>query len=202
MALLCLKLPQDTARLLSEIKVPGRKVPMDEKHVTLLYLGKDLDIEAVLLAIQTTYQVVASWAPFLMTTRWVTTFDKQPEKTEYPVIARVESEDLHELQAALKDAFEEEGVPHSDKWPDYKPHVTLSYSKSQPEDFTIPPVQWACTEITLWGGDEGDNSLSCRFPLSIMGKAASSTADLKFRPYVQAAMFMERYSSSKPKSRM
>lgn len=207
MALLCLKLPAEPARLLSEIRVPGEKTPIDEMHVSLVYLGKELELEAVLLAIQVTYQVVASWSPFLLTTRWVSTFPQTDEGT-VPVIARVESEDLHDLQEALKEAFDEEGVPFSNKWPDYKPHVTLSYAPAEqaPGDKTIPPVQWSCTDIALWAGDEGETDIVCRFPLSIVSRAASSKVavvqDHNLRPYIKTAMFTERYaSSSKPRSR-
>lgn len=209
MALLCLKLPSEPARLLSEIKVPGEKVPTDEKHVSLIYLGKELELEAILLAIQVTYQVVTSWSPFLLTTRWVTTFSPT-DKGTVPVIARVESEDLFELQEALREAFDEEGVPYSKKWPEYKPHVTLSYApvEEAPDDLIIKPVQWSCTDVVLWGGDEGENDIVTRFPLSLANRAASmkvaasrSTKDHFFRPFVKTAMFADGYSSS-PKSRM
>lgn len=199
MALLCLKLPSETSRLLTEIDVPGEKTPVSDLHVSILYLGKELDIEAVLLAIQVTHQVVASWAPFLLTTRWVSTFSPNDEgKT--PIIARIESQDLHELQEALRDAFDEEGVPYSKKWPEYKPHVTLSYAPEPIEDMIIQPVQWGCTDLCLWAGDEGENDMTCRFPLSIASKAAHAK-DLTMRSYVKAVMFAERYSS-RPKSRM
>lgn len=206
MALLCLKLPAEPARLLSEIKVPGEKTPVNEFHVSLLYLGKELELEAILLAIQVTYQVVASWSPFLLTTRWVSTFPPTDEG-KVPVIARIESEDLHELQEALKEAFDEEGVPYSKKWPEYKPHATLSYAPSTqaPDDFTIPPVQWSCTDVVLWGGDEGETDIVTRFPLSITSRTAASkvaTSDHLFRPFVKTAMFAERYPSSSPRSRM
>jgi 2'-5' RNA ligase len=164
MALLCLKLPHEPARLLSEVKVPGERTAVDQLHVTLLYLGKEIELEAILLATQVTYQVVSTWSPFLMTTRWVSTFRPTDEGT-VPVIAHVESDDLHELQEALKDAFDEEGVPYSKKWPVYKPHITLSYASIEdtPDDFTIHPVQWSCTDVVLWGGDEGENDIVTRF---------------------------------------
>jgi len=204
MALLCLKLPSEPARRLSEVKVPGKKVPLDEKHVTLLHLGKDLDLEAILLAIQVTYQVVTSWSPFLLTTQWISTFPPS-ERSEVPVIARVESDDLHELQEELKDAFDEEGVPYSKKWKSYQPHVTLSYTDLDlaPEDFTIRPVQWSCSDIVLWGGDEGESDLVTRFPLSLSMGASSkyasregSTKDHLLRPYVKMALWSEKLGRS------
>lgn len=198
-ALLCLKLAPDTARLLTSIKVPGEKTDLDSKHVTLIYLGKELELEAILLAIQVTYQTLASWTPFVLRTRLATAFPPSPEG-KYPIIARIESDDLHEMQGALREAFDEEGVPYSNKWPEYRPHCTLSYAEEDMEPFKFPPVTWSCTEVVLWGGDEGETDLICRFPLSLMTKAASVQGGL--RNYVQAVMFAERYSSRKPKSRM
>ncbi len=191
-ALLCLKLAPDTARLLTSIDVPGEKTDLDSKHVTLIYLGKELELEAILLAIQVTYQVLSSWTPFVLRTRLITAFPPS-DKGIYPIVARIESADLHEMQGALREAFDEEDVPYDKKWPDYKPHATLSYAEEDMEPFKVPPITWSCTEVALWGGDEGETDLVCRFPLALMAKAASTQGGL--RNYVKAVLFAERYSS-------
>lgn len=190
-ALLCLKVPVETARLFSSIEVPGKKNEIDSMHVSLVYMGKELEIEAILLAIQVTYQVLANWYPFQVTTRWVSTFQGDPDGTK-PVICRVESTDLHELQAALKEAFEEEGVPFSNKWPSFKPHVTLSYTKRDVPDFIIPAISWTASEVVLWGGDEGESDLIVRFPLALMNQRAASAERHSLRPYIKTALWFEK----------
>lgn len=184
MAFIGIHVPLETAKLLSRIEVPGEKSSTDSLHVTLLYLGKEQPIEAILLAIQATYNVIANWSPFMLSTKWVSTFPENPDDG-VPIIARVESPDLHELQQALKEAFDDEGVPFNNKFPDFKPHVTLSYAKESIEDFVLKrPVVWQATGISLWGGDNGEDVISVSFPFD--APAAEPTRD--FRAFIKAAM--------------
>lgn len=198
MALLCLKVPVETGRLFSSIEVPGKKNEIDSLHVSLLYLGKETELEAILLAIQVTYQTLANWYPFQVSTRWVSTFKGDPDGTK-PVICRVESDDLYELQEALKEAFEEEGVPFSNKFPEYRPHVTLSYHKGDVPDFIIPKISWTVSEVVLWGGDEGESDMIVRFPLALMNSRAASVQKHALLPYIKTAMWFEK--AKKLKSR-
>lgn len=192
MAFIGLKVPVESAKLLSAIDVPGKKTPSDHMHITMLYLGKELEIEAVLLAVQATFAVVASWSPFLLTTRWVSTFPRNPDDG-VPIIARIESEDLHELVDTLREAFDQEGVPYNNKYPDYKPHVTLAYDEAPMEDFTLKkPVVWQATGLTLWGGDQGEDVISVNFPfdppVTSRNKDASTHRAEQLRSYIKAAM--------------
>jgi 2'-5' RNA ligase len=191
MAFLGVKVPHDIARLLSSLKVEGEKVPPGEAHITILYLGKELPIEAVTRAIEVAYEVTSNTKPFTVKTQLVTSFPVNKD-SGIPIIARVESAPLLALRNALTAAFDAEGVNYDKKYPEYKPHVTLSYKKPTgdseagieiPADQNIPQLEWGVGEMVLWGGDAGDEKLSVTFPfdLALSKKAA-------YRAFVRLAV--------------
>jgi hypothetical protein len=84
-----------------------------------------------------------------------------------PVICRIESDPLHNLQQNLKASLQAAGVEFEDKFPEYKPHVTLAWADDNIEDKRIPIVEWGAHELVLWGGDDGDRKLIITFPFSL-----------------------------------
>lgn len=200
MAFLGLKVPYETARLLGQVKVEGEKEDLSSMHITILYLGKELPIEAVTRAIEVAYEVTSNTKPFTVKTQLVTSFSVNKD-SGIPIIARVESAPLLALRNALTAAFDAEGVNYDKKYPEYKPHVTLAYKKptgdsetgvEYPADQNIPQLEWGVGEMVLWGGDAGDEKLSVTFPfdLALSKKAA-------YRAFVRLAAketSTERYS--------
>lgn len=165
MSFVGLRVPADTARVLSTIDVPGKREDPGFFHITIHYMGSELPIETITRAIPVIYGVAQKTAPFLLRTTKVTCFDDNGDG--YPVHCEVESPALHALQADLKEAFKANDIPFSDKWPVYKPHMTLSYSPERVEDRAIPPVEWGASEVVFWGGDEGDQRISVNFPFTL-----------------------------------
>lgn len=165
MAFIGLKTPHETARLLTSIEVPGDAVSMDESHITVLYLGKDVPIEVLAKAMLATYAVTSRTRPFTVRTSTLTCFPKNDDGV--PVICRVDSDPLHDLQAKIRASFDQNGVPYSAKYPEYKPHVTLSYAEDEVAEQRIPTIEWGAHELVLWGGDSGDRRLIVTFPFSI-----------------------------------
>lgn len=166
MAFIGIHTPHETARLLHTIKVPGTREDVSSSHITLLHLGKDVPIEQLGKAIISAYKVASEWKPFLVSTKKVSSFAKDGEG-DIPIICLVDSSDLHSLQVKLKQALDKEGIEYSKKFKSYIPHVTLAYSEENFKDRAIPRIEWAAHEMTLWGGDDGDDRLSCTFPFSI-----------------------------------
>lgn len=181
MSFLGIRVPHEISRLLAAIEVPGDKVPRDEMHISLLYVGKESPIEHLVKVIMAAFPVTSECTPFTVATRRVTSFPTNPDDG-VPIIAPIESKPLHDLHAALCAAFDKAGVEYSKKYPIFKPHVTLGYSKD-PSVFSemvadkdiVPVVEWGVGELVLWGGDAGDDKLVVTFPfrLAETDKAAS-----------------------------
>lgn len=166
MAFIGLRVPHETARLLGSIEVPGNKVPLDHMHVTVLYLGEDVPIQQIAKAVIATYRVTSCRTPFNLKTSRVKCFPGGDTGT--PVIAKVLSPELHEFHENLCDAFDKAGVTYSKKFPEYRPHVSLSYADECIKDVCLPEsLTWAAHEATLWGGDWGDDRLSVTFPFTL-----------------------------------
>jgi 2'-5' RNA ligase len=175
MALLSLRVPEDVARLLSRIDVPGEKVQRDTMHVTVLYL-EDADVSATLRALETAYRVAERTKPFSVRVRELTSFPANPETGLHPIIGRIESPALHALWVACGQAFDANGVNYSKKFPVYKPHVTLSYADAPFGPVTLHDAAWVVNSLTLWGGEEGDEGLDARIPLSCRPPVAGRVA--------------------------
>jgi 2'-5' RNA ligase len=175
MAFIGIKLPQETGRLLNGIDVPGQKEAPGGMHITMIYLGNDVPMDVLSEIIRVTLDIAEKTQPFTVRTNRVTCFPKGEDGV--PVICRVESDPLHVLRAKLCGAFDQEGLDYDKKFPDYKPHVTLSYASELIEERRIPTVEWGAHELMLWGGNSGDGRLTVTFPLSINAKMARRVVD-------------------------
>lgn len=170
MAFVGLRVPQEVARVLGEIEVPGDPVPANHKHITILNMGSDLPIEVIGKAVVAVHNVSSATKPFQVTLDRVACFPGGDDGV--PVICPVISPEVHTLWANLKKSFDAVGVPYSKKFPEFKPHVTLSYAPEAIEEQDFGPIDWSVYELVLWGGDSGDERLCVTFPFSLPGKTA------------------------------
>lgn len=164
MAFLGIAVPNETARLLSGIPVPGRKESRDRLHITMLFLGSTLPIGTVQKATGVLHGVMTSAKPFTVKTEKVTCFPKGEDGV--PIICKIESPELMALRAEVAAAFDAAGIEFSKKFA-YSPHVTLAYADDPIKDTTLPTVEWGVHEVVLWGGDDGDSSISVTFPMTL-----------------------------------
>lgn len=175
MAFLGIKVPTETARLLSllDLNGLGEPEPPGFFHVTLLCFDEELPIETIASTIGPVHQVVERTRPFTVSTHRLSCFKPHPEHGTVPIICVVESEALHVLQAELRGALDEVGIEYSKRFPEFKPHVTVGYSKDRSvyeqsrAEREFAPVEWGVHELVLWGGDEGDRRLIVTFPFSL-----------------------------------
>jgi 2'-5' RNA ligase len=182
MAFIGIAVPNATARLFGDIEVPGTREPSASLHVTLVYIGSGVAIDVIAEAVKATYAVTAKTRPFTVGTTRVTSFPINPDdQGGHPIIARVESDDLHDLRQNLVDALTDAGVDFNNKFPDYKPHVTLAYAPEAVEEFRIPTIEWGAHEIVMWGGDEGDGRLTVTFPLALKARDSVTAAAMPRR---------------------
>jgi 2'-5' RNA ligase len=161
MAILGIKVPEDVAEELEEIAAPGEHVPPEEKHITLLYLGDNLPIETLGKIVMCCARVTECFKPFDVAVAEVTTFP--PNEHGVPVICPVIGKELKHLHDVLVECCENEGIEYSHRYPDFKPHVTLSYAHDDVSTDTIYPVLWHVCDMVLWGGDETDHRLATSF---------------------------------------
>lgn len=169
MAFVGLNVPEEVARLLDEVEVPGEKVPAADKHITILHLGWEIPIEQISAAVIAIESVTSSAVPFVVELSRISCFPKGDDGV--PIISLVDSPLLTTLHDRLKDAFDKRGVPFSKKHPTFAPHVTLSYNEEAIDDRPIGPINWTVYEVILWGGDSRDR-VTASFPLAFPGKMA------------------------------
>lgn len=162
MAMIAIPVPHDVGRLFRSIDVPGNRDPSD--HITLLYFGDDLSMKTIVKAIPLVYDIVSKMNPFLISTKKIETFPKGDKG--YPIIAPIESEQLQDLHSKLKKSFKSHGISFSNKFPEYKPHLTLGYDKKKFK-VSLPKTQWQVNEVALYGGDTHDEKLYVSFPFNL-----------------------------------
>lgn len=162
-----LKISHECARLLGSIEVPGDKVPLDQMHVTVVCIGDNTPITTIAKAITSVYKTTSKQTPFTLKVTKIKSF---PNNTSdgYPIIAPVYSPELHEFRKNITLSLDKAGVEYSKKYPEYKPHVTLAYSKEPFGSISLEnPIEWAAHEATLWGDDHGDGKINANFPFVV-----------------------------------
>jgi len=167
MAFIGLKVPDDASRLLAGVEVPGERHSASDMHVTILFLGQDLPITEVAKAMCAAFQVTSRTRPFVCGVKDVSSFPRGADGL--PVICPVVSPGLMVLNAALRAEFDRLGLGYSKKYPEYKPHVTLSYDRvpGGPDSYSAPlpgPLTWTASDMVIWGGNEADEILSVNLP--------------------------------------
>jgi 2'-5' RNA ligase len=172
MAFLGIKIPHEVGRLLKSIEVPGKKEPDSEYHITIAFFGDDWPVSDAAKTLETTFETLKNFKPFKVKTQKITCFPKG-EGGGVPILAKVESEELHKLEKKLKAAYDKEDIEFSKTHKDFKPHITLSYSGKEIDEEKIEPIEFMVHEIVLWCGDNGDDRLFVTFPLDGTQKKTS-----------------------------
>lgn len=166
MAFIGLRVPSETGRLIETIDVPGEKKKTSEYHVTILYLGKNLSIEAVAQAMMAAYNITSKTNPFVCGVKNISSFPENPDDG-VPVILPVISPGLMKLRIDLEQSFKDSGVPYSNKY-DFNPHVSVSFIKDKSSaSYEAPmpgPLTWTASEIVIWGGNKNDEVVSISLP--------------------------------------
>lgn len=164
MAFLGIKIPESTGRLLDQIKVPGKKESISEYHVTMVYFGEECSIKEISKILETTYEFLQDVKPFTIKTSKVGCFPKG-DNEGCPIIARVESDELHKLNDKLKEKFDKSDIEYSKKFKEFKPHITLAYADEEIDEFKIDKLEIEIPNLVLWAGDYGNNRLFVDFML-------------------------------------
>lgn len=165
MAFLGIRVPAEVGRLITGLEVPGKKESVSEYHITILCFDDNWPISEISKALEATYDVVSKISPFRVKAKKVSHFPKH-EDNPIPIIAPIDSDDLHDLHEKLAKAFDSDKIEFKKTFKDFKPHITLAYSDDEHDDFTIEPaLEFTVSEIVLWGGDHGEDRIFVTFPL-------------------------------------
>jgi len=164
MAFIGIKIPHEVGRLLKAIDVDGDKVPDSEYHITIAFFGDNWPVSEAAKTLESTFETLKKIKPFKVKISKKSCFPKGSNGV--PILARVESKDLHKLNDKLKEAYDEEDIEFSKIHKEFKPHITLSYSDKEIDEEDIEPIEFMVHEIVLWCGDNGDDRLFVTFPLS------------------------------------
>lgn len=133
--------------------------PMDGKaeedpsppHLTLMFVGDvDLDREEELRAVCA--KLCASAPSLTLSLKEPTTFNNDDGQTI--IHSPVDGSRLHDVNAYLKAGVKAAGFEISDKYPDYKPHVTIEYvdeGATAAYADLMPEGTWEASSAQLWG---------------------------------------------------
>jgi 2'-5' RNA ligase len=155
MAYVSFMVPAEASAELSRLYTVGDLSPPSDMHVTLAFLSKNTPVEQVLKAIAACCSIAPSTAPILMHAALLTSFPPNPDYREgTPIIVRVVSDALYSFQARLCSEFDKFGVEYSKKFPEYKPHVTLSHGPERIPPQKVGPVSWVSSQVMIWGGED------------------------------------------------
>lgn len=138
-------LSQDTKEFLENVEnemqkngMKGNYVPSNRMHITLVFIGDYSNINKII-------DIMAS-IPMPSTSIKINTVNNFNKQLYY---ANVEpNSELHNYAAALKGAFNYEGIPFDRK--DFKPHITLCRKAEHPVQPVFDPIEMPVTEAVLY----------------------------------------------------
>jgi 2'-5' RNA ligase len=165
MAFLGILIEPNAAKQLSEITTPGEKTPIKELHSTLFYFGKDWPISQVQKSLAVISDITQGTKSFTAKTNHISCFERCCGELS-AVIAKLEGHELFDFRSKLAERFEQEDIKYAKDFVEFRPHITLSYSKEIPNDFNLGlPISFSVKAITLFAGDEMDDRIVITFPL-------------------------------------
>ncbi|MER5649708.1 2'-5' RNA ligase family protein [Streptosporangium sp. NPDC002524] len=170
-AMIALTIPADVAE---QLALPDGHAP-EELHITLAYLGRNLEPDVLAKAAAVAEQVAASHGPLDGTLGGIGAFP--PEEDGVPVYVPVDVPGLEVLRQRLVEALGEAGVPYSATH-GFTPHVTLIYAapgEALPSPLSPVDVAFAAVTLTVAGTGQ-DFALTADAPPEAAGAAAEAKA--------------------------
>jgi 2'-5' RNA ligase len=164
MALLGISIPTASARLLADLDVPGERTGVHEMHITILLFEDNFPIAEIAKSLEAAYDIIKKTEPFTVKIKKIISFEPKEGKP-HPVVALVESDELHDLCQKLRRKFNKEDIEFDKTFKKYNPHITLSYADKEIKPFKIDPVEISVQELVLLGGNHGDSRIFITFPL-------------------------------------
>lgn len=161
MAMIAIPIDNSFSSLLQRVDVPGNRDFSD--HCTLIYFEDEMPIKKIAKIIPLIHEVTEKMVPFNIKSTTITAFDKG--KYGYPIIAKLESKELADLEKNIKKIFDKNKIKYSTKYKEFKPHITMSYSDVNLEkDIKFDKALLQVNSVGLYGDD---NNIYVNFPFSL-----------------------------------
>ena len=146
--------------LLQRVDVPGNRDFSD--HCTLIYFENEMSIKKITKIIPLIHELTSKMIPFNINSTTITSFDKG--KHGYPIIAKLESKELFNIEKEIKKILDKNKIKYSTKL-DFRPHITLSYSDTDlDKDLKFNKAILQVNSIGLYGDDD---NIYVNFPFSL-----------------------------------
>ena len=160
--MIALPIPHEVCKLLNKIKVPGDKTNVEDYHLTLFSLDDNLKIDEIEKIIEPVFELAKKSVPFKIILKEFTTFEGGDK---IPIICRLNTEEIFKFREALKKKLDKAGIEYSNKFPEFKPHITLSYHKEKVKDKSFDKISFEIDSVAIYGGDEGREKIyvECKF---------------------------------------
>lgn len=181
MAFIGLEVSPDLTEILANIKVSGKKENPFQYHVTLVYLN-EIDLEHVIPFLLPVFEVCCETEPFEVECDYLGTFSTNEDGT--PIIVRLKSQNLMKFRERMVKEIKKAGLEFNNKYPEFKPHITLSYDPEDEEKVkkNLPKLpkgsKWTINRVVLWAGEyeDGTEQIKFSFPLGVKDTSEKTAA--------------------------
>ena len=130
MTFLHLPIPSNISEILQSIPLSGKIVRADPSdHCTLMYFEDDMDLDYALKIIPIVANITSKTKPFIINFSKFSSFPSGKYGT--PIVCILKSPELIKLRTEIKNAFEDNDIDFSNKFPSFKPHITLGYYEEE-----------------------------------------------------------------------
>lgn len=151
---LFIPLPRELAK-----QYPPKQEDKSDPHITVLYIG-EASIDELDLIEKVSRKVLSKYRPLEIFIGGLAWFDSNEDGQV--AHSMVEAKNLHTIHKHLWDELEKAGIEVDHAYPEYTPHVTLSYAGNKRQyDGPVPEGSWECNTIELWKG-KGEKVASFR----------------------------------------
>jgi 2'-5' RNA ligase len=123
-------------------------------HVTFLYIGEVKGDERQKELIQVLKEVFSDcWEDCVGQLQSLEYFDHEDKDRRVPHMSVAFNRDMEEFRDCVKKGLEEGGFPVQDKFPEFKPHVSLAYMPGMDSqwDGERPNGAWQFDNMEVWG---------------------------------------------------
>ena len=185
MTMTYIDIPTNISQILQSIPLDGEIVRADPSdHCTLFYFEQEVNLDFALKIIPIIQKITAKTKPFIINLNKYSAFSSG--KYEFPIVVKPKSPELMKLRAEIKDAFEENDIEFSNKFPKFVPHITLAYIKQELPDGKFDEVAFQINKINfcLNTDNKEKDILKVEFPFGNVVKYSNAYLD-KFSGYFE-----------------